>query len=317
MKIFITGASGYIGNRMAEMLLEKNWVTGVVGTDISKGRINHPKYTFYQRDIRKNMDDIFEKENIDSVFHAAYVLTPTHNKGEMEDINKNGARNILAASAKAGVKQILYTSSTTAYGFYPDNDQPLMEDSSPLRGNDDFIYSKNKKELEPIFQDFANQHQEIVVSIVRPCVVVGPGFVHASMADNFKKDALVAPANVFPQQYVHEDDLINILILLIETRTAGIYNVAGDGTMTFQEMADLLGVKLQMLPWRLVYAMNNIFWFLRIRSQSKFPSTALRMLVNPWIASNEKLKKETGYEYQYNTTEAFADTVKYLKKEKA
>jgi len=34
MKIFITGASGYIGNRMAEVLLEKDWVTGVVGTDI-------------------------------------------------------------------------------------------------------------------------------------------------------------------------------------------------------------------------------------------------------------------------------------------
>ena len=38
------------------------------------------------------MDDIFEKENIDTVFHTAYVLTPTHNKGEMEDINKNGSR---------------------------------------------------------------------------------------------------------------------------------------------------------------------------------------------------------------------------------
>ena len=80
MKVFLTGASGYIGNRMAEVLLEKDWVTGVVGTDISEGRINHPKYTFYQRDIRDNMDDIFEKENIDSIIHAAYVLTPIHYK---------------------------------------------------------------------------------------------------------------------------------------------------------------------------------------------------------------------------------------------
>ncbi|MEZ4577969.1 MAG: hypothetical protein R2875_08165 [Desulfobacterales bacterium] len=48
-------------------------------------------------------------------------------------------------------EQILYTSSTTAYGFYPDNDQPLTEDS-PLRGNDDFTYAKNKKEIEAIFK---------------------------------------------------------------------------------------------------------------------------------------------------------------------
>ena len=132
MKIFLTGASGYIGNRMAEVLLKKDWVTSVVGTDISAGRINHPKYTFYQRDIRDNLDDIFEKESIDSIIHSAYVLTPIHDKGKMEDINKNGSQNILSAGAKAGVKQILYLSSTTAYGFYPDNDKPLLEDSSPL-----------------------------------------------------------------------------------------------------------------------------------------------------------------------------------------
>ena len=126
----------------------------------------------------------------------------------------------------------------------------------------------------------------------------------------------MVPSNVVPQQYVHEDDLISILILLIERRTAGIYNVAGDGTMTYEEMADLLGIGLKKLPWRFVYTLNNILWFLR-SSKVKFPPTALRMVVNPWIASNEKLKKETGYEYQYNTTEAFADTVKYLKNARA
>ena len=147
-------------------------------------------------------------------------------------------------------------------------------------------------------QDFASQHPEIVVSIIRPCVVVGPGFAHASMADGFKKDPIVAPSNVLPQQYVHEDDLINIIILLIERRIAGIYNVAGDGTITYKEMADLLGSKLKMLPFKFLYVLNNILWFFR-SSQTKFPSAAMRMLVNPWIASNEKLKKETGYQYQY------------------
>ena len=66
----------------------------------------------------------------------------------MEDINRSGTRNILDLSARAGVKQVLYTSSTTAYGFYPDNDRPLTEES-PLRGNNDFTYAKNKKRSSP------------------------------------------------------------------------------------------------------------------------------------------------------------------------
>ena len=143
----ITGASGYIGGKLVEHLCEQDWVSVVVGTDINEPAFTHSKYKFEIRDIRHSMDDIFTSNDIDTVVHAAYVLPPIHNKGLMEDINKGGTSNVLKASAKAGVKQILYTSSTTAYGFYPDNDRPLTEES-PLRGNGDMTYAKNKKEIE-------------------------------------------------------------------------------------------------------------------------------------------------------------------------
>ncbi|MEZ4551890.1 MAG: NAD-dependent epimerase/dehydratase family protein [Desulfobacterales bacterium] len=101
--------------------------------------------------------------------HTAYVLPPIHDRSDGSD-QQRGTKNVLAASAKTGVKQILYTSSTTAYGFYPDNDQPLTEDS-PAGGNDDFTYAKNKKEIEAIFKEFESVYPEIAVSIVRPCFV--------------------------------------------------------------------------------------------------------------------------------------------------
>ena len=169
------------------------------------------------------MDDIFENRQIDIVVHTAYVLPPIHDKGLMEAINKGGTKNVLAASAKTGVKQILYTSSTTAYGFYPDNDQPLTEDS-PLRGNDDFTYAKNKKEIEAIFKEFESVHPEIAVSIVRPCFVVGPGFSNP-MAEHLQKKLVMMPAKTLPWQFVHEDDLINVMVLLLEKRIAGAFNV--------------------------------------------------------------------------------------------
>ena len=70
---------------------------------------------------------------------------PSH-KEMMEDINVSGTENVLSACVEANVSRLIYTSSTTAYGFHPDNEVPLTEESS-LRGNDDLIYSKNKKDF--------------------------------------------------------------------------------------------------------------------------------------------------------------------------
>jgi UDP-glucose 4-epimerase len=204
MNILVTGAAGYIGGRMVEIL-------------------------------------------------TAYILPPIHNKKQMEDINKGGTRNVIDACAKAGVKQILYTSSTTAYGFYPDNDSPLIEDS-PLRGNDDFTYAKNMKEIERTLQGFIAQHPDMTVTIVRPCFVVGPGFKNP-MAEHLKKKFVMLPSKT--------------------------------------------------LPWWLLYPLNNLSWFLRLSFITKFPSPAMRMMVNPWVASSEKLVRQTGYQFKFNSCQAF------------
>jgi len=258
MNILVTGAAGYIGGKMVKALCKKEWVDTVVGTDINEHNYKHPKYHFEIRDVRESMDDIFDNEQIDIVAHTAYVLSPIHDKNRMEDINKGGTKNVLAASAKAGIKQILYTSSTTAYGFYPDNDNPLTEES-PLRGNGDLTYAKNKREIEGIFKEFESKNPEIAVSVLRPCFVVGPGF-NNPMAEHLQKKLVMLPANSCPFQFVHEDDLINVSLLLLEKGIGGIFNVTGDGTMSFSEMIKILGNIRIPLPWSIIYPLNTLAW---------------------------------------------------------
>ena len=312
MNILVTGAAGYIGGEMVKHLCGEKWVDTVVGTDINEHIYNHPKYKFEIRDIRESMDDVFASNDIDTVVHAAYVLPPIHNKGLMEDINKGGTKNVLQASAKAGVKQILYTSSTTAYGFYPDNDQPLTEES-PLRGNGDMTYAKNKKEIEAIMAQFIIEHPDIIVSILRPCFVVGPGFKNP-LAEHLKKKLVLLPSKGRDFQFVHEDDVTNVSLMLLEKRIGGIFNVTGDGTMTFPEMIKILGNIRIPLPWPIIYPLNNLAWFLRLGFITKFPSPSMRLMVNPWIASSDKLKQETGYTFKYDTKSAFKDFAKSVKK---
>lgn len=314
MNILVTGAAGYLGGRMVASLCGMDWVHRVVGTDIQEPGLSHPKFVFDRRDIRESMDDVFDREKIDALIHAAYVLPPIHNKKLMEDINKGGTRNILAASKRAGIQHILYTSSATAYGFYPDNNVPLTEES-PLRGNDDVTYAKNKKEIEAIFQAFIETNPGITVTILRPCFVVGPGFANP-LARQLKKKIVMLPANTSPFQFVHEDDVIEIMAMMLEKRIGGTYNVAGDGTMTFPEMIKMLGNYRLPVPWPLIYPLNHLAWTLRLHFITESPSPYLRLMVNPWIVSSQKLKAETGYCFKYNTREAFADFVRSVRPEK-
>ena len=66
----------------------------------------------------------------------------------MYDIDVNGTQAVLQAAADAGVKQVIQTSSATAYGAFPDNPKPIAEDW-PVRGAPDFSYAKRQGRLRP------------------------------------------------------------------------------------------------------------------------------------------------------------------------
>ncbi|WDP84996.1 MAG: NAD-dependent epimerase/dehydratase family protein [Desulfobacter sp.] len=313
--IFITGQAGYIATCLAESLLDHTEVEKIVGIDIrppDPARLNlaHPKFHFIQRGVKDNMEKIIVDHGIDTIVHTAWVLAPDHDARQMEDINVRGTHNILEAAKRIKVDQILYTSSTKAYGFHPDNEIPLTEES-PLRGNTDFTYAKNKKEMEQVFKDFSLAHPKTVTTILRPCFVAGPGLDNP-LSHHLQKPFVPLIRQTAPFQYVHEDDLVRIMVLSLEQRLPEVYNVAPEGTMEFNQMVRILGNRPIQLPDIVVRIFNNIAWHLRLKQLTQFPNPALNLMRHPWIASSKKLIQATGYQFQYNTQEAFLDYARYI-----
>lgn len=309
--IVITGVSGYFGQKLVGLLEGKPEVKRITGIDIKPPGFASGKLEFIRCDVRDDLDAVFSGRGMDCVIHTAYILPPIPDTSLMEDININGTKNVLMAAARHKVRQILDCSSTTAYGFHPDNPEVLTEES-PLRGNDDFTYAKNKKEIESWISGFEKDHPEILLTTVRPCFVVGPGFTNP-LARHLTKKVCILPNRTAPFQYIHEDDLVEIMYLLLKKEKAGVYNLGADGTMTFDEMLRILGGWPLKLPVWLLWPMNELMWRLRITFMTEFPSPCLNMIRYGWVASNEKVKRELGYRFRYTTKDAFEDFARHVK----
>ena len=309
--ILITGVSGYFGQKLVSFFENKEEIERICGIDIRPPAFHSPKLSFVKCDVRADLKEAFNGRKIDCVIHTAYILPPIHDTTLMEDINVNGTKNVLNAAAIHGVGQILDCSSGTAYGFHPDNPKYLVEES-PLRGNDDFTYAKNKKEIEAWIRDFEKEHPDILLTTIRPCFVVGPGFTNP-LARHLCKKICILPDETALFQYIHEDDLVDIMHHLLKKRKKGIYNLAADGTMTFDEMIRILGGYPLKVPTRILWPLNNLMWRLRLSFMTEFPSPCLNMIRYPWIVSNAKVKKDLGYRFKYTTREAFEDFAHYVK----
>lgn len=308
---FITGVSGYFGSKLVTLFDGMDEVETITGIDICPPCVTSPKLEFVKHDVRDDMYPVLAERDIDWAIHTAFILPPLHDKGFMEDININGTRNFLYSCEKAGVKQLMQCSSTTAYGFHPDN-PPCLTEESPLRGNDDFTYSKNKKELEHLCAEFREAHPDVCLTVIRPCFVVGPGFYNP-LSRHLSKKIVILPRNPAPFQFIHEDDLIEIIGILLKEGKQGVYNLAADGTMTFDEMAAMLGNWPLKLPVPLMRPLNDLLWALRLKFITEFPTPGLNLALYPWIASNEKIKRELGYTFKYTTKEAFEDFVRSVR----
>mgnify|MGYP003652217662 FL=1 len=132
MNTLVTGGAGFIGSNLVDALIEKGWNVIVIdnlSSDAHEQFYFNPKATYYEYDIRDFETIISLFKGIDYVFHLAAesriqpaIENPTH----AVSVNVVGTCNVLQASREAGVKRVIYSSTSSAYGLK--NTPPLKED---------------------------------------------------------------------------------------------------------------------------------------------------------------------------------------------
>jgi UDP-glucose 4-epimerase len=304
VRYLITGGSGYIGSRLVDHLSGRDQTDAIVVADVRPPASFRPTTTCASLDVRdrRGVRELFERERPDCVVHLAYLLNPIHDEAAMYDVDVNGTQNVLEAASGAGTERVLVTSSAVAYGAFPDNPEPLTEED-PVRGVASYSYARDKTESDRLCQLWAERHPDRTMTIVRPCIVLGPNVDNSLVRVWTKAPAAWDFGHLDNRvQFVHEDDVVEAISRLLDGKHAGAFNVAGDGLMTYRECAELIDLPVRKIPLKAIRALARATWKLR---QAEAPAGQIEFGLYPWIVSNEKLKTTLGWTPKHTSRDAF------------
>lgn len=302
LRIAITGSGGYLANQLIERLGTDHDCEYILGLD---NRPHAPKVTcpaeFLRFDMTAPWEDLaelFRARSINAGLHLAWQFNPIHDKKRQRHVDVDGSRNFFRAAEGAGLKRVVYTSSTTAY-TNPQSPSvpPFLNEDTPVSGTPRYLYSKHKAEVDRMAQEFLAKHAEIQVVLLRVAMVLGPN------TQNIVSQMLEWPWRKFPwiicvrggdppMQIISEEDIAEILFRALKFEKSGIFNCAGDGIVRLGELVQAVGRKPLEFPASLIYPLTELLWILRL---SPFPSGILDMIRYPWVADNTRLKTIFGY----------------------
>jgi UDP-glucose 4-epimerase len=309
MRYVITGGSGYIGTRLVEFLSAREQTERIVIADARPPSTYYRPKTEYARIDVRDRDGVralLERERPDALVHLAFILNPSHDEHLMYDVDVNGTHNVLEAAGAAGTPQALVTSSASAYGAFPDNPVPLTEED-PVRGAPDFSYARDKTEADRICQLWAAKYPDRTMTIVRPCIVLGPNVDNYLVRLWTHQPFTVDHGHLdYELQFVHEDDVVAAITLLLEGKHGGAFNVAGEGTITAGECAELIDSPIRKMPLGVYRRLAKAMWALR---RAEAPPGSIDFAIHPWIVSAEKLKS-LGWEPKHTSRETFELTMR-------
>jgi nucleoside-diphosphate-sugar epimerase len=163
VKICIVGGAGFIGTRLADLLISDHPLRIV---DLVPSR-KYPELSEIA-DVRDadRMEEVLAGQDVIVLLAAEHRddLTPS---SLYYDVNVQGTRNVIGAMLRHGIRHHVFTSTVAVYGL--NRAEPSEEDPSDPFGH----YGKSKLEAEELLREWQREEASRRLTIVRPTVVFG------------------------------------------------------------------------------------------------------------------------------------------------
>lgn len=310
MRYFVTGATGFIGGRLAHELLRRGHHVVIAARNPAKaGDLAAAGAEIVQADITDKDSLRAPMTGADGVFHVAgWYRIGARDKQAGYAINVNGTRNVLELMRDLAIPKGVYTSTLAIYG---DTHGLVVDESAPKPSRFETVYDQTK----------AIAHFDVALPMIQaglPLVIVQPGMVYGpgdtSQMGEVWVQYLQRRLPMAPSQaaftWAHVDDIVQGHILAMDKGKIGeSYIIAGE-VKTLTEALDLAeqltGVpapKLRPGPALIGFlasVMRRVEALVPVEGQMS--AEALASLKATYIGSNAKARRELGYNPRPLTT---------------
>jgi UDP-glucose 4-epimerase len=306
-RVYVTGGNGFLGSSVVAALAASADVALVVSGDIrDPDPLTRTAGVIYERaDVTDAaaLPPQFARHRIDTVVHLASIVNPGTSTTVAQEyrVDVDGSRAVLEAALAAGVRRVVVSSSGAAYGYHSDNPEWLVETDS-LRGNDSFPYSRHKRLVEEMLAGYRSTHPELEQVVFRIGTILGPTVSNQITALWDQRRVLAIRGAASPFVFAWVDDVVGAMVQAVVGDTTGIFNVAGDGRLTVDQIAGVLGKKTLVLPAGLLALALRVGHALRLTVHG--PEQVKFLRYRP-VLLNTRLKTEFGYSPRLTSREAF------------
>ncbi|KQY06750.1 epimerase [Mycobacterium sp. Root135] len=276
MRIVITGASGNVGTALLRALPAEHDVIGVVRRPPSAQgvyqRVDWRSLDLTDSDAISKLRNVFD--GADVVVHLAWGFQPTHDVDYLNRLGVGGTSAVLQAAHTSGVGQLVHMSSVGTYagGRYGKR----VDESWRTTGIDTSPYSRDKSAAETILDEYEGRLGSAAIPIAR----MRPGFIlQRAAASGLMRYGLpgYGPMQLVPWlpilpldrklciPLVHADDVAAAIVLAVERRATGPFNLAAEPPMGRDDVAAVLGARAVHVPSGLLGALVNLTWRTRLQ----------------------------------------------------
>ena len=338
--VLITGAAGYVGAMLVEQFAKREDVSKIIGLDkeamsMPDGAQGKEKVVFVVRNTADtSWPDTVAQHGPDIIIHCAWQIREMYGEKKKQwHWNVEGAEQVFDfAFSQPSVKRLVYYSTVSSYGAYPDNTiDHFYKEDEPFRVSD-YLYAEEKRVVEEKLKEKFDAAQKsnpgrVQVAIIRPAAITGPRGrfqrirfgLQSALSGQLTGSpiytviramvAFVPATSKWLRQFVHEDDITDVTELLAFKekldRDYEAFNISPPGACVFPaDMAKAVGKKVLWMDPSLIRVAFFVMWHL---TNGKVPTSrgSWKGYSFPIAVDGSKITKEYGYQYRMPSFDAF------------
>lgn len=242
MRVFVTGATGFIGSSVARVLLEAGCqVRALVRPGADERAIAGLPVERVAGDVRDAESVRAALRGCQQVYHVAALYTYwTRHPADIYATNVSGTRNVLVAAQAEGAERVVYTSSVAALGL-PADGSPGNEDTPATLADRVGDYKRSKFLAEQVALDFAKQGLPVV--IVNPSTPVGVRDIKPTPTGRIVLDFITGRMPAYVDTGLNIVDVKDVAVghwLAAQKGQVGRRYILGNRNMTMKEILEAL-----------------------------------------------------------------------------